>query len=409
MAAEPGEIAALPDRDASLALHVAAARADSVPAGGPEEDLGRLAAAAGALAHLGGTAASNAAQIRDYKPHLAPDLSSVGGMVGYDTGFAGQSQLQLSDLLGDYTVTLGLGIYGSLKESDLYLSFLNRTGRINWSVAAFQFRRRYGALGALAMGDASRQTYRGVQVGAIRPFDMFSRLEASLRFAGVQGRYFLGETSAEVAADRSVESMRTFVGPALAYVSDSALYGYAGPMKGRRLRVALEGGVGELNYATLETDLRQYWNINRWYTVAGRIYGATSYGSSPQTVYLGGAQSLRGWDYGSLLGHHALLASTEFRFPLVRHLALGWPLPLELGFIEGVLFADGASAWDGRWFRSSRAIAGGVAGRAPLLAAGGGMRVNLGAFVLKLDWARLHDTGTGRRGNGSSVALGTDF
>ena len=79
----------------------------------------------------------------------------------------------------------------------------------------------------------------------------------------------------------------------------------------------------------------------------------------------------------------------------LRHLALGWPLPLELGFVEGVLFADGASAWDGRLFRTSRAVEGSAAGRAPLLSAGCGMRFNLGAIVLKLDWARLYDTGTG--------------
>ena len=91
-------------------------------------------------------------QVRDYKPRLSPDLSSVGTMVGYDTGFAGQSQLQFTDMLGDYSLTLGLGIYGSIKESDLYVSFLDRSGRTNWSVAAFQFRRRYATVGGLSLG-----------------------------------------------------------------------------------------------------------------------------------------------------------------------------------------------------------------------------------------------------------------
>lgn len=411
---EPGLIAALEESSAAAAaavagsLAAAAIRGDGAQADEAGSDE-RLAAAGGGSPGLG-AAIAPAMKVRDYRPRLSPDFSGAGAMIGYDTGFAGQSQLQFTDLLGDYTLTLGLGIYGSIKESDLYVSFLNRTARVNWSVAAFQFRRRYGVPGALSLGSStSRQTYRGVQVGAIRPFDMFRRLEASVRVAGVEGQFFLGDAVVAPGVDPNAESMRTFVGPSLAYVVDSALYGYAGPMKGRRLRLAFDAGVGELTFATLEADLRQYWNLNRWYTLAARLYTVTSSGSSPQSAYLGGAQSLRGWDYGSLLGHHAVLASAEFRFPLVRHLALGWPLPLEFGFVEGVLFADGGSAWDDRWFRSSRAVDGGRSERAPLLSAGAGMRFNLGAIVLKLDWARLHDTGTGRRASGSSVALGTDF
>jgi len=104
-----------------------------------------------------------------------------------------------------------------------------------------------------------------------------------------------------------------------------------------------------------------------------------------------------------------LLASVEFRFPLLRHLGLGWPLPLEFGEVQGVLFADAATAWDQQIFRTTRALDGMDTGRRGLLSSGLGMRVNLGAVVLKVDWAQLYDTGTGRRSTGSSVALGTDF
>jgi outer membrane protein assembly factor BamA len=347
-------------------------------------------------------------RIKKYHAKLSPDLSNVGTMVGYDTGFSGQSQLQFSDLLGNYNLTVGIGIYGSIKESDLYVSWLNRAGRTNYSLSAFQFRRRYGFLGSARGVESSRQTYRGLQAAAIRPFDKFTRLETSLRLASVSGR-FQGETPDEIANDPSLETMRTFVGPGVAYVFDSSLYGYAGPIKGRRMRLSAEGGIGELEYATLEADVRQYWNVEKYYTLAGRLYAASSHGASPQTLYLGGAQSLRGYDYGSLLGNHALLANVEFRFPLLRHLALGWPLPLEFGYIEGVLFADGATAWDGRFGRTSRALSGDPVGRAALLSGGFGARISFGYMVLKFDWARLYDTGTGRMASGSSVALGTDF
>jgi outer membrane protein insertion porin family len=187
------------------------------------------------------------------------------------------------------------------------------------------------------------------------------------------------------------------------------MWGMTGPIKGRRMRVSMDGAVGQIRYATLEADLRQYWNIRKWYVVAARLYAATSHGSTPQTMYLGGAATLRGYDYGDLVGNHALLGSVEFRFPLVRRLSLGWPLPLEFGNIQGVLFADAGTAWDGDYFRTSRAVRNNIAGRAPQAAAGLGVRVGLGNLVLKFDWAQRWDTGTGVGSPGSNVALGFDF
>ena len=367
-----------------------------------------------ATAHPEGAAAVPAAaadsfRLRDYRPRLAPDLSSVGGVASFEAGFGGQSQLQFSDLLGNHHLGVGLGIYGSLKDSDLYLSYLNRSGRIAWSVSGFQFRKRYGVLGSRNSVEIEHQTYRGVQAAAIRPFDRFSRLEATMQVAGVAGRFFLGETASEANTDPLIREVRTFAGPGLAYVFDSAMWGMTGPIKGRRLRLSMDTAVGQIHYATFEADLRQYWNLRKWYTVAGRFYAATSHGSTPQTLYLGGSSTLRGFDYGALVGNHAMLASLEFRFPLVRHLALGWPLPLEMGHIQGVLFGDAGTAWDEDAFLTSRAVRGERVGRAPQASAGLGVRVGLGALVLKMDWARRWDTGAGVASNGTNVALGYDF
>ena len=348
-------------------------------------------------------------RVRNYRPHLSPDLSSVGGVASYEAGFGGQSQIRFSDLLGDHNLGVGLGIYGSLKDSDLFVSYMNRAHRTTWSVSGFQFRKRYGALGSGRQLDIEHQTYRGIQATAQHPFDRFSRLEASLQLAGVSGRFFLGETTVEAKTDPGIQDVRSFVGPGLAYVFDSSLWGPTGPVKGRRTRVSLEGAVGEVEYLTLEADVRQYWNLLKWYTVAARLYGSTSTGNTPQTMYLGGAQSLRGYNYGAVVGNHALLANVEFRFPLVRHLALGWPLPLELGNVQGVLFADAATAWDHEIFRTSRAVRGSPPGRAALVSTGFGARVGLGYMVLKLDWAQRYDTGNGAQSWGSNVSLGYDF
>jgi hemolysin activation/secretion protein len=275
-------------------------------------------------------------------------------------------------------------------------------------LSAFQFKRRYGFIGDSDV-EVEDQTYRGVRAAALRPFNKFTRLEASLQIAGVSGRFFLGQTPAEAEADADIDEVRAFVGPGLAYVSDTAVFGSTGPIMGRRTRLSFEAGLGQIGFATLEADLRQYWNVNRRYAFAARGFIGTSHGSTPQTFYLGGSHSLRGYEYGALAGNHAALASVEFRFPLLRHLALGWPLPLELANIRGVLFTDAASAWDDDFMRTSRAVAGEKVGRGPQLSYGFGTRVNLGAFVLKLDWARRYDTDTGQTSPGSNISLGADF
>ena len=412
---EPGEWIA--DRQASAAASVAATGAATATDGviamaAPASPIATSTAPLAAAASIDSAGASDDPaqfRLRNYRPHLSPDLSSVGGVASYEAGFGGQSQLHFSDLLGDHNLAVGVGIYGSLKDSDLFVSYLDRTGRTNWSVSGFQFRKRYGTLGGHRGLGTEHQTYRGLQVAAAHPFDRFSRLDCSLQLAGVQGRFFLGETSDEAAANASIRATRNFVGPGLAYVFDSSVWGATGPIKGRRMRLALDAGIGQIDYATLEADVRHYWNLRKWYAIAARMYGSTSHGNTPQTIYLGGSQSLRGYDYGALMGDNALLASLELRFPLVRHLALGWPLPLELGNIQGVLFADAASAWDNHMFRTTRAVQGEVLGRRPQASMGFGARIGLGYIVLKLDWAQRYDSGTGRRSPGSNVALGYDF
>ena len=103
--------------------------------------------------------------------------------------------------------------------------------------------------------------------------------------------------------------------------------------------------------------------MNRRYSFAARLFVGASRGSTPQTFYLGGSQTLRGYNYGALVGNHAALASLEFRFPVLRYVALGWPLPLELSNVRGVLFVDAATTWDQDFARSSRTIRGELGAR----------------------------------------------
>jgi outer membrane protein assembly factor BamA len=227
-----------------------------------------------------------------------------------------------------------------------------------------------------------------------------------VQFANVTGQFGWDATL----GDPNIESsQRSMVSPGLAYVIDTALFGATGPILGKRMRFSVEAGIGEVNYQTVEADIRRYWNIARRYTFATRGYVGLSFGEAPQTFYMGGAQTLRGHDYGSLVGSRAALASAEFRFPFLEYMALGWPLPLQLYNVRGALFVDAASAWDGSLLRTSRAFGERLTNRGPQVSYGVGSRVNLGNFVLKFDWAWMYDPDVRRTASASSVAIGTDF
>ena len=94
---------------------------------------------------------------------------------------------------------------------------------------------------------------------------------------------------------------------------------------------------------------------------------------------------------------------------MLRYVALGWPLPLELSNVRGALFADAATAWDRDFARTTRSVRGELLGRGPQVSFGFGTRLNMGAFVLKLDWAQRWDTRTGYITPGSNISVGTDF
>jgi outer membrane receptor protein involved in Fe transport len=77
--------------------------------------------------------------------------------------------------------------------------------------------------------------------------------------------------------------------------------------------------------------------------------------------------------------------------------------------IGGVLFAETATAFDGEFLRTSRAVVGRLPGLGPQVAYGFGTRLNLGAYVLRIDWAQRYDPQTGHTTPGTSIAVGTDF
>jgi WD40 repeat protein len=374
--------------------------------------------------------ATDAFSIQRYKPHFSPDL--IYGTAAYSQyyGVVGASQIALSDVLGNHQIYLATNLYFSLSNSDFYAAYYYLPNRNDYGFSLFHNafvwysdkpdfvadKLEEDGRWAYTPGDFIffRDRYYGGGIALRRPVDRFHRIELDFSTLFID-REFL---------DLNVHNQhRRSVNLGLSYVTDTTLWGITGPMGGGASRFALtlspDLGPDYLSFATLQTDIRRYHLIGKDYAFAGRLVAGASFGNNPQQFFLGGMSNwlnldwresyrieslddlyfssfvtpLRGARYYEQIGRRVALTNLEFRFPLLRHLLLGFPLPLEIGNIRGALFVDAGSAWNNNsdWRLTRQDSAGRRYLDDLLLGYGIGARWNLGFFVLMLDVAWRDD------------------
>jgi outer membrane protein assembly factor BamA len=218
--------------------------------------------------------------------------------------------------------------------------------------------------------------------------------------------------------DRLSERVETlvFAGPSAALVWDNALFGFTGPIAGRRYRVEVARYFGDVELNEVAVDLRNYWNLGGQHALTSRLLGIWRSGSSSDQfrVYWGGPYFLRGYDGTSfgreeclesakrvvaefvtgcpvrdqLIGSSLALLSTELRFPIFNFLDLG-VVPLGLPPLDGALFFDVGAAFNSVgelvWRREVQEDPFTV--RKPLASYGAGLRLNIFYAVVRLDYA----------------------
>jgi outer membrane protein assembly factor BamA len=213
----------------------------------------------------------------------------------------------------------------------------------------------------------------------------------------------------------------------LAGVFDNTLWGFVGPVNGRRIRVS--GNIipptagSQYSYGVAILDARKYFHYFKKYGLALRLSGGISRPlvgrDNPRLFYLGGVPGniaylflpyfldtsiesnyfatvvmpLRGYSLGAANPEgntNFLLSNIEFRFPFVTNISFNFPFPFSIRYIMGALFWDMGGAWndisdfdpierDSSMFFTFKDIKSGI---------GFGLRLNLfGALVLKWDRA----------------------
>jgi dipeptidyl aminopeptidase/acylaminoacyl peptidase len=340
-----------------------------------------------------------------YRLKWSPDFVGASPLFASNVGFAGSAQVAISDILSNHVVQIGASVYGSLEDSDVLLGYYNLANRINWGVAAYQYRNDYGIFTAQDQVEFESRVFRGIQVSFLRPSSMFDRVELTFRGVALSKRVFQQSFGGGfVATEESSSDLLYYGGPELAFVWDDVVWGALAPVHGRRARLSYSHAFGDVQSGTGILDYRKYMPLGRTTVLAGRLIGGASQGKTPALFRVGGAWTLRGLDYGELEGESVGLLNLELRFPLVEALRLGWPLRIALGGVGGVLFFDVGGAWneEARFFRDGR-LDDAAAGY------GIGFRLGLGYFALKYDIAQRTDLRRRIGDSRSYFSIGLDF
>ncbi len=357
-----GSVDRIPDAGSALPVERTSGPADSsgaaggrqTGAGAPEEPLPSLAEV---FALHRGLPDTTGFKIHGYKVRFSADYAAANGAFASNVGLAAQTYVQFSDVLGNHNLVVGADIYGTLSDSQWLLEYANLSNRINYSVAAFQYRDDFFLSTARTDDEFYSQIYRGGQVTLSRPFSRFRRIDFTLEGLDVSETVFRQAYYGpeDYVYRQTAQTRLRFFRPGLALVADNTVYGTTGPISGGRSYLSADVAVGDVRNTRWIFDRRDYRNLRQRYALALRTVGATSNGNDPNIFRIGGPFTIRGYDYGELSGRNVALVNLEFRFPLIEALQLGWPLPLGMRGIRGALFFDAASAWrDTKKFRGIR-------------------------------------------------------
>jgi Tol biopolymer transport system component len=392
---------------------------------------------------------------QDYKIKLTPDVVGqpvIGAEVGghFGNGVYGGSYILLSDILGDHNVLLWGQVAGSFADAYILTQYTYLRERANVSMAYQQFPlyRFRGTVPSFDEDDQPfyedrfvRDVYRTLSTELHYPLDIFQRLELSavgvyISRDSVVDRIVPGVGGGTDRSTRRLENLM-FAGPSVALVFDNALYGFTGPLAGRRIRIGVGRYFGDVGIYDLTIDVRNYFNLGGQFTLAARLtsYSRSGQGEHEFRLYWGGPYFIRGYDGGSftarecsrsiagvgdmvttlcpvrdqLIGSSVAFASAEFRFPIFNFLDLGF-VPLGLPPIDGAVFFDVGVAFNRfsqlAWSRPPAADP--VDVRSPLASFGASLRINILYNVFRIDYAYPLDR-PAHKGGVWSLSFGPTF
>jgi hypothetical protein len=322
-------------------------------------------------------------ETKDYRLVFTPDL--IFGGFGYSTGygFSGQLYLSMSDILGNHHIQVQTDATGRIDDSNILVNYYYLEKRFDFGISLFNLVDKYYYLYPDGIELMTREHEYGLQTLVSYPLDKFNRFDLYTMLRSWNGEIFIWYDNDWHSIPETSSSSNIF-STALFYVHDTALWGMTGPVKGTRLSIGAEKSFGKYaDYTNFYGDIRKYFPISLDYQFAIRLQLGSSMGEDKQDFIMGGYYNLRGYSNREYYGNNLAVASLEFRFPFIKNLELGFPLPLWMRNIRGALFTDIGTVWDKKEELDDNIKVG----------YGFGTRINLGYFVLKFDWGWPSDGG----------------
>jgi hypothetical protein len=356
---------------------------------------------------------------RSYHSSLKVDM--VTGYANYSTlgGVGGELLVTASDLMGYHNLAFTTSLYRDLRDSDYGVLYQYLRRRTDYSVYFSQTRTWYPFQQIVGDGNQigyetglveRRDLYGGAY--ASRPTSQYRRLEFGVELmqskTAVETHTSPFITPITQSTQNQIEAMLSTI----AFVHDNTLWSSFWAVRGSRWRVQLRSAPPYANTAPFgiaSADWRNYMEVGENSSFAFRVSGGWSYAGEDRNApvfYLGGLPywinydfadvaastltndpfsqfvfPLRGTDYYQLTGRQYTLLNLEYRFPLIYFLAAGFPFQMIFNNVGGVMFLDVAKVWDVPDDISLGAQTG------PLGGYGYGVRINLGAILLRMDVA----------------------
>ncbi|MBN2564326.1 MAG: PD40 domain-containing protein [Candidatus Eisenbacteria bacterium] len=334
-----------------------------------------------------------AGTVEKYTPRFSPDWVSGGFAYTSGYGFSGAAQIAVSDVLGNHRFYIASNFLSSIESSSFEVLYEQLAHRVNYSLAVYNFKDYYYSDRTFLGEDLGEKRYftersYGLTLGLSYPFSMFTRVDFDVSALSVDRQYAAeNEEGLIELTDEGVA--RSLVIPSLRLVNDTTLWGSVGPISGGRSSLAVqrawESG-GSFSYLTGIADVRRYLRIGARHSLAVKLVAARSTSANAQSFFIGGVNSLRGYDDFSIRGTNLALTSLEFRYPFIDHLQIASPIPLSLWGLRGVMFLDMGAAWDDG-FRGVTSEGGSRRLKDIRASHGVGVRMNLSMFVVRVDWA----------------------
>jgi hypothetical protein len=297
----------------------------------------------------------------DGRPPVNVGVTSGGDVFG-------GTQVTFSDVLGDKQFNV---FAASISQYRTFMgSYVNLSRRLQYAIQGYSTTQFfYGQMGGVFYDPAfsgfidrdlaqATRTVRGGSAFAIYPLNRYRRIEASVGLLNYDEEF--NDPALEEYSNAYQQQVYgttlfrngTSMPLGAAFVQETTVFREFGPLKGSTMRLGYEVSppVGSLlSRQTFDGDARYYLRLGGTGLLAMRLRGFKSIGDAPDFMYFGGNSEMRGYEYLEFVGHNAMFANAELRFPLIE--AMLTPLGV-LGGVRGVAFVNvGGGYFEGSDFK----------------------------------------------------------